>query len=216
LLNFSIFSNRRFSFACLSSLLNFMALYIVAFLTPRYLANALHRDVFTVGMVMMAFPLLTFFVGPLSGGLSDRIGTGGLAFSGMVIHAAGLFLLSRLGGAAGNLDVAWRLAVCGLGAGMFQSPINSTVMGSVPAQFRGVAASIVAVTRNTGMAFGIAVAGAIVYSLAPFTATGHVGHFTDYQMDEYLSGLQWAYLAGVALSLLAAVTALFAKGAAPQ
>ena len=216
MLNLSIFSNRRFGFACLSSLLNFTALYIVVFLTPWYLANALHRNVLTVGMVMMAFPLLTFFVGPLSGSLSDRIGSRGLAFSGMVIHAVGLILLSRLGTAAGNLDVAWRLAVCGLGAGIFQSPINSAAMGSAPVQFRGMAASILAVTRNTGMAFGIAVAGAIVYSLAPFTTSGHSGHFTHYQMDEFLSGLHWAYLAGVLLSLLAAFTALFAKTEVPQ
>ena len=216
MLNLSIFSNRRFGFACLSSLLNFMALYTVVFLTPWYLADALQRNVFTVGMVMMAFPLLTFFVGPLSGSLSDRIGSRGLAFFGMVIHAMGLVFLSRLGDAAGNLDVAWRLAVCGLGAGMFQSPINSAVMGSVPEQFRGIASSILAVTRNTGMAFGIAVAGAIIYNLAPFTTSGHAGHFTDYQMDEFLNGLHWAYLAGVLLSLLSAFTALLAKAEAPR
>ena len=82
MLNLSIFKSRRFSFACLSSLLNFMAIYTVVFLTPWYLADALHRNVLTVGMVMMAFALLTFFVGPLSGSLSDRIGSRGLAFGG--------------------------------------------------------------------------------------------------------------------------------------
>ena len=89
-------------------------------------------------------------------------------------------------------------------------------MGSVPEQFRGIASSILAVTRNTGMAFGIAVAGAIIYNLAPFTTSGHAGHFTDYQMDEFLNGLHWAYLAGVLLSLLAAFTALLAKAEAPR
>ncbi|MDA8139521.1 MAG: MFS transporter [Desulfobacteraceae bacterium] len=215
MLNLQIFSNRRFSFACLSSLLNFMGLYTVVFLTPWFLSDALHRDVFSVGMVMMAFALLTFFVGPLSGALSDRIGYRGLGTAGMLIHAAGLVLLSRLGTGAGNLDVAWRLAVCGCGAGMFQSPINSAVMGSAPAQFRGIASSLLAVMRNTGMAFGIAVAGAVVYNLAPFTTRGYAGPFSGAHLDIFINGLHWSYLTGALFSLLSATAVLFAK-AGPQ
>jgi EmrB/QacA subfamily drug resistance transporter len=216
MLNFAIFKNRRFSFACLSSLLNFMAVYCVVFLTPWYLTDALHRNVFTVGMIMMAFALLTFFVGPVSGALSDRIGSRGLASCGMGVLASGLFLLSTLGSTASNLDVAWRLAVCGMGAGLFQSPINSAAMGSAPPQFRGIASSVLAVARNTGMAFGIAVAGAIMYALAPFTARGHAGPFSGLELLAFLNGLHWAYLAGAALALLALIAALCARAETPQ
>lgn len=208
MLNLAIFKNRRFSFACLSSLLNFMAVYSVVFLTPWYLADALHRTVFRIGMDMMAFALLTFFVGPVSGSLSDRIGSRELAFCGMVLLASGLSLLSSMGLHPGDLAVAWRLAVCGMGAGMFQSPINSAAMGSAPPQFRGIASSILAVARNTGMAFGIAVAGAIMYSLAPFTTRGHAGPFTHRELHAFLHGMHWAYAAGAALALLAASAAL--------
>jgi EmrB/QacA subfamily drug resistance transporter len=211
MLNLKIFSNRRFSFACLGSMLNFMGLYTVVFLTPWYLADALHKDVFTVGMVMMAFALLTFFIGPLSGTLSDRIGYRGLGIAGMLIHAAGLILLSRLDTTADSLGVAWRLAVCGFGAGMFQSPINSAVMGSAPVQFRGVASSLLAVMRNTGMAFGIAVSGAVVYNLAPFTARGQAGPFSGAHLDIFINGLHWSYLTGALFSMLSATAVLFAK-----
>jgi EmrB/QacA subfamily drug resistance transporter len=211
MLNLNIFSNRRFSLACLSSMLNFMGLYTVVFLTPWYLADALHRDVFTVGMVMMAFALLAFFIGPLSGTLSDRIGYRGLGIAGMLIHAAGLVLLSRLGTTADNVDVAWRLAVCGFGAGMFQSPINSAVMGSVPVQFRGIASSLLAVMRNTGMAFGIAVSGAVVYNLAPFTTRGQAGPFSGAQLDIFVNGLHWSYLTGALFSILSATAVFFSK-----
>jgi EmrB/QacA subfamily drug resistance transporter len=211
MLNLKIFANRRFSFACLSSMLNFMGLYTVVFLTPWYLADALRKDVFSVGMVMMAFALLTFFIGPLSGALSDRIGYRGLGIAGMLIHAAGLVLLSRLGTTADNLDVAWRLVVCGFGAGMFQSPINSAVMGSAPAQFRGIAASLLAVMRNTGMAFGIAVSGAVVYNVAPFTTRGLAGPFSGAQLDIFINGLHWSYLTGALFSVLSATAVLLAK-----
>jgi len=201
MLNLKIFSDRRFSFACLSSMLNFMGLYTVVFLTPWYLADALHLEVLSVGMVMMAFALLTFFVGPLSGALSDHIGFRGLGVAGMLIHAAGLVLLSRLDASAGQLDVAWRLAVCGTGAGIFQSPINSAVMGSAPAQFRGIASSLLAVMRNTGAAFGIAVSGAVVYNLAPFTTRGSAGPFSGDQLVAFVDGLHWGYLTGALFSL---------------
>ncbi len=215
MLNLSIFKNRRFSFACLSSMFNFMAIYTVVFLTPWYLSGALHRDVLTVGMVMMSFALLTFIAGPLSGSLSDRIGSRGLGVAGMFIHAVGLVFLSFLNVSADNLDVAWRVAVCGLGAGMFQSPINSAVMGSAPQQFRGIASSILAVMRNTGMAFGIAVAGAIVYNLAPFTASGRSGQFFGPQLSAFLNGLHWAYRAGAMLALFSACAVLLAKAETP-
>ena len=211
MLNLKIFSNRRFSFACLSSMLNFIGLYTVVFLTPWYLADALGKDVFAVGMVMMAFALLTFFIGPLSGTLSDRIGYRALGIAGMLIHATGLVLLSRLGTSADNLDVAWRLMICGFGAGMFQSPINSAVMGSAPAQFRGSASSLLAIMRNTGMAFGIAVAGAVVYNLAPFTTRGQAGPFSGAQLDTFINGLHWSYLTGALFSILSATAVFLAK-----
>jgi EmrB/QacA subfamily drug resistance transporter len=215
MLDLAIFKNRCFSFACLSSLLNFMAVYSVVFLTPWYLSDGLHYEVFAVGKVMTAFALLTFFVGPISGSLSDRIGSRGLAFCGMLVLSAGLALLSALGLKAGPLDVAWRLALCGMGAGMFQSPINSAAMGSAAPQFRGVASSILAVTRNTGMAFGIALAGAIMYGLAPFTTRSHCGPFTPRELGAFLDGLHWAFLAAAATALLAAFAALAARNDLP-
>jgi hypothetical protein len=65
--------------------------------------------------------------------------------------------------------------------------------------------------RNVGMAFGIAIAGAIVYNLAPFTNRGHSGQFTAPQLVEFMNGLHWAFLAAAGLALLSAFTALLAK-----
>ncbi len=212
MLDLSIFKSRRFSFASLGALGSFMALYTLVFLTPWYMADALNKDVMTVGLVMIALPGVTLVVGPLSGALSDHIGVRGLAFCGMLIHAAGLVLLSQLDASSQNFDIAWRLAVCGLGSGMFQSPTNSAIMGSVPPWHRGIASSMLAVMRNTGMAFGIAIAGAIVYNLAPATTLGHSGLFTGPDLDQFLNGLHWAYIGGAVLAILSALSAISAKG----
>ena len=211
MLNLEIFKNRRFSMACLSSLLNFVALYSIVFLTPWFLADALEFDVLRIGTTMMAFAIVTFFMGPISGALSDRIGSRGLGFIGMIVLSFGLFMFSRLSADAKTIDIVWRLAVCGLGGGLFQSPMNSAAMGSAPIQFRGIASSILAMMRNIGMVFGIAVSGTIVYNIAPFTTRGHAGLFAPDQLGIFLDGLKWAFLAASGIAILSAISALFAK-----
>jgi EmrB/QacA subfamily drug resistance transporter len=212
MLNLSLFANRVFAFANLSALLNFMATYAVVFLTPFYLRIVLHYDILKIGLVMAASPVATLFVAPLSGAISDRIGTRPLAFCGMCLSATGLFLLSRLQVGSDALDVAWRLAIAGAGAGLFQSPNNSAVMGSVPVAHIGVASGILAAMRNVGMVLGIAVAGAVLYNCAPVTHSMQPGGFGDQEIREFLCGLRWAYIAGASVAGVAAITSLIAGG----
>ena len=212
MLNLDLFKNRRFSLASASTLLAFVALYSIVFLTPFYLAFVLHYDILKVGLALMASPLATMFAAPLSGAMSDRLGTRGFRVLGMCIAAIGLFLMSRLTASDGVWDVVWRLSVVGLGMGTFQSPNNSEIMGSVPPWHLGIASGIIAAMRNVGMVLGIAIAGAVLYNIAPITATAHPGSFDPYQMQEFLRGLQWAFIAGAGIAAISAVTSLLASG----
>jgi EmrB/QacA subfamily drug resistance transporter len=210
MLNLSLFKSRTFSFASMSAMLNFMALYAVIFLTPFYLTIILHYDILKVGLVIAASPFATLAVAPLSGILSDRIGTRGLAFSGMAISAVGLYLLSGLNASSSASQVIWHLVVVGVGIGLFQSPNNSAVMGSVPPWFFGIASGILAAVRNVGMVIGIAVAGAVLYNIAPSSALLSPGQFTPADAAEFLMGLHWAYITGAILAGTGAVTSLLA------
>lgn len=212
MLNLSLFANRMFSFASLSSLLNFMAMYALVFLTPFYLMFVLNYSILKVGLVMAASPAVTLIVAPLSGAASDRIGTRVFAACGMCIAAIGLFLMSHLPQSAAVSDVVWRLAVTGLGTGMFQSPNNSAVMGSVPLPYLGIASGILAAMRNVGMVLGIAVAGAVLYNLAPIAATAAPGSFSPTDLHNFMYGLHCAYISGAVLAATAALTSLLAIG----
>ncbi len=212
MLNLSLFTNRVFASANLSALLNFVATYAVVFLTPFYMTIALKYDILKVGLVMAASPVATLFVAPLSGTISDRIGTRVPAFFGMMTTALGLFLLSRLQAGAGASDVAWRLTLVGMGTGLFQSPNNSAVMGSVPVTHLGIASGILAAMRNVGMVLGIAVAGAVLYNCAPVTHYMQAGDFGEAEIREFLFGLRWAYVTGAVIAAAAALTSLLARG----
>jgi EmrB/QacA subfamily drug resistance transporter len=210
MLNLALFANRVFSFASLSALLAFMALYSLIFLTPFYLMFVLGYSILKVGLVMAASPVVTMLVAPLSGAASDRVGTRVFRVCGMCVVALGLFLFSGLQESAAVFDIAWRLAITGLGMGIFQSPNNSAIMGSVPPWHLGIASGILAAMRNMGMVLGIAVAGAVLYNVAPIASSGQPGFFTSGQIEEFLSGLHWAYITGAGLAGTAALTSLVA------
>jgi len=207
LLNLSLFRNLTFSFANLSALLNFMSQYVLVFLTPFYLQRVLHYAPNNVGLIMTSFPLAVMVIAFFSGSLSDRIGTRPLACLGAGICALALYLMSNLPVSASSGDVVWRLALFGLGTGIFQSPNNSAVMGSAPRVHFGTASGILATMRNVGMVLGIATGGAVLYAVAPFDIL-QKATLESSEAAAFLAGLRYAYLAGAILTGVAAATSL--------
>jgi len=159
---------------------------------------------------MAVTPVAILLIAPVSGTLSDRIGTRGFTACGMFIAALGLILLSGLNESSGSFDVAWRLVIIGFGVGMFQSPNNSAIMGSVSPRYLGIASGTIAAMRNVGMVLGIAITGAVLYSLAPVATESHQGPFLPAEVDEFLSGLRWAFIAGAGIAGIAAIISLAA------
>jgi len=113
------------------------------------------------GLLLTAQPLIMAIVAPISGTLSDRIGTRLPSVIGMALLALGAYLLSRLGPQSAYINVVIALGIVGLGTGVFISPNNSALMGSAPRHRQGIAAAVLATARSTGMVLGIGLAGAI-------------------------------------------------------
>jgi MFS family permease len=109
------------------------------------------------GIYMLPLTIGFLIAGPVSGYLSDRVGPRPLATSGLTLVAAtfiGLLLLPV------NFDYpifAVLLLFSGVGQGMFSAPNTSAIMGSVPADQRGVASGIRATFQNSGTALSIGV-----------------------------------------------------------
>ncbi|MEM0129006.1 MAG: MFS transporter [Thermoplasmata archaeon] len=104
-------------------------------------------------------PMIAGFLvaGPLSGWLSDRHGARPLATTGLVVAAAGLFLLSVVPVDFPYWEVGVLLFVNGCGMGMFAAPNASAVMSSVPPQNRGAASGMLATLQNTGQQMSLAI-----------------------------------------------------------
>ena len=174
MLHLGLFRVRAFALGSLAACLSFLALSANAFLMPFYLQLILGYGPDTAGILMTPSSLTIALVAPLSGWLSDRVGARILSSLGLAVNCLALLSLSRLGPTATYGDVLGRLLLLGVGSGLFQSPNNSSVIGSVPRESYGVASGFVSMMRNLGTVTGVALAGAILMgSMAP--VVGHAG-----------------------------------------
>ena len=161
MLDMSLFSSRIFSTSTASAVLNYICLYSIAFLMPFYLIQGRGLGPAQAGLILTAQPLVMAVAAPLSGTLSDRIGSRLLSTAGMAILGIGLLLLARLGSESSFGHVAGALVVVGIGIGIFISPNTSALMGAAPRNRQGIAAGVLATARNVGMVLGVGLAGAI-------------------------------------------------------
>jgi EmrB/QacA subfamily drug resistance transporter len=207
LLPLHLFRSPSLSCGALASLLNFMAQFVVVFLTPFFLQRVLEASPDRVGLIMTAFPLAVLCVAPAAGALSDRVGTVGPAVLGAALAALSCGLLATLPAGAGAEQVGWRLALFGLGAGVFGSPNNSAVMGSAPREHLGVASSLLGTMRTVGMVLGVASGAAVLYASVPASLL-RGGLLAPAQVAVYLTGLRHAYAVGGLFALGAALLSM--------
>jgi len=159
-----------FTLSISTSVVSFAAQMLAYVSIPFLFQSVLGRSVFATGLLMTPWPLAVGVAAPLAGRLADRINAGLLGGIGLVIFAAGLFFLSRLGASPDNLDIVWRMALCGLGFGLFQSPNNRTIVSAAPKPRSGAAGGMLATARLLGQTAG-AVAVGVAFHLAGVRVT---------------------------------------------
>jgi EmrB/QacA subfamily drug resistance transporter len=161
----SLFRIWGFSAGCTASFSTFVGQQASTFLMPFYLQIALALSARTAGVLLTTVPFTMALIAPVSGRLSDRYGSRGLATAGLSISLTGFLLLSQVTTAdQGYLPIIGTLMLLGLGIGMFQSPNNSFIFGSVPRDQYGVASGFIATMRTAGSSLGITLWGTIVTS----------------------------------------------------
>lgn len=201
MLDFKLFTNKLFTLSVTSAIINYMCVYSITFLMPFYLIQGLGMSPSKAGLILTAMPIIMAIIAPISGGLSDRFGTHLLALVGMVVLASGLFLLSRLTPDSSPLDIVVRLAVTGLGIGVFISPNTSALMGAAPRERQGIASGVLATSRNMGMVLGVGYAGAIF--------TTKLGLLGNESANSIVLATQVGFLAATFIAVLGIIVTAF-------
>jgi DHA2 family multidrug resistance protein-like MFS transporter len=126
---------------------------------------------------MAPWPLAVAIVAPISGKLSDRYSPALLGGGGLVLLAIGLLLLALLPPHPGMGPIAWRMALCGIGFGLFQSPNNRTMITAAPRPRSGAASGMLGTARLTGQSLGAALVALMLgrFGIAGATLSLYVG-----------------------------------------
>ena len=149
-----------------TSVVSFLAQMLAFVVLPFYFQGALGRSVVETGLLMTPWPLAVAVTAPFAGRLADRYSAGILGAFGLFIFALGLAALSRLHPGATNLDIVWRMALCGAGFGFFQSPNNRAMVSAAPMSRSGAAGGMLATARLLGQTAGAVVAAMIFRLMA--------------------------------------------------
>jgi DHA2 family multidrug resistance protein-like MFS transporter len=136
---------------------------------PFYFEDVLLRSQVETGFFMTPWPLVVAIMAPVGGRLSDRYPVGILGGVGLVLLGIGMVLLATLPASPSVANIVWRMVICGVGFGFFQTPNMRALMSSAPPHRSGSASGIVATARLTGQTLGAALA-ALCFALA-----GHDG-----------------------------------------
>jgi DHA2 family multidrug resistance protein-like MFS transporter len=149
-----------------TSVCSFTAQMLAFVSLPFLLQNTLGLTQVQTGLLITPWPLVIIVAAPLAGVLSDRYSAGLIGGVGLVALTCGLLLLATAGAHPEPVDLAWRMALCGFGFGMFQSPNNRTLLASAPRERSGGASGMLGTARLTGQTMGAALA-ALIFGMAP-------------------------------------------------
>ncbi len=147
---------------CIGSLAAYMGMIILMVLLPFRLQQQYHFTPAMAGAVLAPLPLVSMIVAPISGLLSDRFPAGLLGAIGMALGSIGMILVAFLPNSPDQFAIAWRVAVCGLGTGMFFSPNARQIIGSAPIARAAAAGALVSTVRGAGQTLGATAVAALL------------------------------------------------------
>lgn len=155
-----------FSLSVGTSVCSFCAQMLAFVSLPFMMQETLGLTQVQTGLLMTPWPLVIVVAAPIAGALSDRYSAGMLGGIGLAVFAAGLLTLATLGAHPTMFDIVWRMALCGVGFGTFQSPNNRQILSAAPRDRSGGASGMLGTARLTGQTLGAAFV-ALIFGIAP-------------------------------------------------
>jgi DHA2 family multidrug resistance protein-like MFS transporter len=165
MLPIDLFRRPVFALSAATAVCSFAVQGLAFVCLPFYFEDILHRTQVETGFFMTPWPLVVGIMAPIGGRLSDRYSAGVLGGLGLVLLGIGMVLLATLPPSPSVINIVWRMVICGLGFGFFQTPNIRAIMSSAPSDRSGGASGIVATARLTGQTVGAALA-ALCFAVA--------------------------------------------------
>lgn len=136
---------------------------------PFYLSLALGLSAAMVGLVLSAGPLVAALTAVPAGRLVDRFDSQTITVVGLIVMAAGSFVLSLLPTTHGITGFIAPIVVITSGYSLFQTANNTAVMNGMRPDQRGIMSGMLNLSRNLGRLTGASFMGT-VFAFASVTS----------------------------------------------
>lgn len=168
-----LFANRVFSSGVAAQLFVQIVHGAWNFLAPFLLIIGIGHSASFAGLMILPFHLVRLVLSPLSGMLSDRLGTRLPSALGHLTLLGGLLALTRMGPDPSSWQLLLGIVIGGAGLSVFLPANNSAIMGFVPRDYLSSASGFLATSRAIGTSVGVALAAAVYAStLGPSGSQG--------------------------------------------
>jgi MFS transporter, DHA2 family, multidrug resistance protein len=161
---------RLFALSVATSICSFLGQAMALVSLPFLFENTFGRSQVETGLLLTPWPLAVAVIAPFTGRLSDRYSAGLLGGCGLAVMAVGLGLVGLLPAHPATADIVWRLLICGIGFGFFNTPNNRAILTSAPPNRAGAASGMQATSRLLGQSIGAAMV-ALMFGLFPESGT---------------------------------------------
>ena len=163
LVPFALFRDRNYSVTNWIS--GVLAIGMMGIFLPFtiYLQSVLGFTALKAGLAMAPASLISLFVAPVAGRMTDKIGGKYILMSGLILFGAGMGWLALVA----HPNSTWPsflapLIVAGLGLGCIFAPLVTTAMRNIQPQLAGAASGVLNTVRQVGLVIGTAAVGALL------------------------------------------------------
>jgi EmrB/QacA subfamily drug resistance transporter len=197
MLDLTIFRNRMFAAASGAAFINGLSRFALLFVFVFYFQGAQGDDPITAGVKLTPMAIGMLISSPLAGIWADRHGSRAMAAAGMLLSAGALAAMTTLQASSAYWQSTLWLGLVGIGSGMFNSPNTAAMMGTVPANRRGIAAGARTMLQNTGAVISIAFVIAVVTASIPRDVlfkifSGLASGLSDAKLDPFIHNMHTA------------------------
>ena len=172
LIPFAVFRDRNFS--VMNWVSGVLAIGMMGIFLPFtiYLQSVLGFSALKAGLAMAPASLISIFVAPFAGRLTDRIGGKYILMTGLTLFGAGMGWLALIA----RPDSSWQsflapLIVAGFGMGCVFAPLITVAMRNIQPQMAGAASGVLNTVRQVGLVIGTATVGALLQNRLVSTMT---------------------------------------------
>jgi EmrB/QacA subfamily drug resistance transporter len=163
LVPFSLFRDRNFAlmnFVSGTLVIGMMGIFLPFTI---YLQTVLGFSALKAGLTMAPASLISVFIAPLAGRLTDRIGGKYILISGLTLFAVGMGWMFVIAQTTSQWqDFLPALIVAGVGMGGTFAPLTTTAMRNIQPQMAGAASGVLNTVRQVGTVIGTAAVGALL------------------------------------------------------